>query len=247
VSGKLTYANVMSTLAVFLALGGGGFAIAAALKKNSVGPKQVQNESLKAKELKNNKAVGSSEVIEDSLGAGDLGTGSVGSAEVADASLQAGDLALDEPFHVVGTAGEPDFGTGGDGDCIWRDAGVAGASNPVAFYKDRNGIVHLAGSPSAADGSGGDATCDAAGGSDELFSDFRIFTLPPGYRPARVLQIGSTNGVIPKVLIIGAETDQVVGTTLPAGAVVQGGGGTGPVLIEGVSFRAAAGSGLASR
>ena len=32
--GKLTYSNVMSTIAVFLALAGGSFAVAAALDKN---------------------------------------------------------------------------------------------------------------------------------------------------------------------------------------------------------------------
>src|SRR5687768_5785055 len=131
VSRKLSYANVMSTLAVFLALGGGGFAIAAAVKKNSVKSPQVKNESLTNKDLKNGKAVGSDEVIDETLGAGDLGSasvgsdeiadGAVGSAEVADGAIQAADLAGDEPFHIVGGTGEPSLGNGGDGDCIWSD------------------------------------------------------------------------------------------------------------------------------
>jgi hypothetical protein len=40
--GKLTYANVMASVAVFLALGGGAYA-ATQLKKNSVGTKQLKN------------------------------------------------------------------------------------------------------------------------------------------------------------------------------------------------------------
>jgi hypothetical protein len=43
--GRLTYANVMSTLAVFLVLGGGAYA-ATRLPKNSVGTKQLKNGSI---------------------------------------------------------------------------------------------------------------------------------------------------------------------------------------------------------
>ena len=39
---KLTFANVMSVIAVFIALGGVGYA-ASRLPKNSVGPKQIRN------------------------------------------------------------------------------------------------------------------------------------------------------------------------------------------------------------
>ena len=41
-SGKLTYANVMATVAVFIALGGASYA-ATQLPKNSVGTKQLKN------------------------------------------------------------------------------------------------------------------------------------------------------------------------------------------------------------
>ena len=52
-------ATVISLVALFCAIGGS--AIAAGLAKNSVKSKQVKNESLKAADLKNNKAVGSEE------------------------------------------------------------------------------------------------------------------------------------------------------------------------------------------
>jgi hypothetical protein len=265
VSGKLSYANVMSTLAVFLALGGGGFAIATAVKKNSVGSKQVKNEALTNKDLKNGVAVGTDEVIEESLGAADLGLGSVGSdeladgavgsgeiadaavgsGEVADGSLQPGDLAAPEPLRVVGTAGEPTFGNGGDGDCGWVDNNGFLGGMPVTFFKDRDGVVHLSGIAAAANGSGGDGACDNSGGVDELLNDFRIFTLPPGYRPPRPIQIVTSSFGAFRTLVIGGETDMAVGgQTFPAGAVIETNGMTGPVALEGLSFRAAAESGL---
>jgi hypothetical protein len=41
---RLTYANVMATVAVFLALGGGAYAVS--LKRNSVGPKQLRTDAV---------------------------------------------------------------------------------------------------------------------------------------------------------------------------------------------------------
>jgi hypothetical protein len=61
----LTYANVMATLGVFLALGGVSYA-AIKLPKNSVGAKQIKSG-----------AVGSSEVANNSLKAGDFKSSSL--------------------------------------------------------------------------------------------------------------------------------------------------------------------------
>ena len=49
--GKLTYANVMATIAVFIALGGSAFA-AAQLKKNSVGAKQLKRNAVTTAKVK---------------------------------------------------------------------------------------------------------------------------------------------------------------------------------------------------
>src|SRR3954453_10099035 len=62
---KLTYANVVATLALFLALGGGAYA-AFKLPKNSVGSKQIKKN-----------AVNSSKVANGSLLAGDFKAGQV--------------------------------------------------------------------------------------------------------------------------------------------------------------------------
>jgi len=48
---KLTYANVISTLCLFMLLGGGAYA-ATKLPKNSVGAKQIKNGAITGKEIK---------------------------------------------------------------------------------------------------------------------------------------------------------------------------------------------------
>ncbi len=51
--GKLTYANVMATIAVFLALGGATAFAAAQLAKNSVGTKQIKKNAVNSAKVKN--------------------------------------------------------------------------------------------------------------------------------------------------------------------------------------------------
>jgi hypothetical protein len=48
---QLSYANIVATLALVLVLGGGAYAVTQ-LPKNSVGTKQVKNQSLRAKDFK---------------------------------------------------------------------------------------------------------------------------------------------------------------------------------------------------
>lgn len=69
----LTYANVMATIAVFLALGGGAYA-ATQLPKNSVGPRQIKKNAVSASKIKS-KAVNSSKVKDHSLLSQDFKTG----------------------------------------------------------------------------------------------------------------------------------------------------------------------------
>lgn len=49
---RVTYANVVATLALFIALGGGAYAVT--VSKNSVSSKSVKNNSLKGKDVKQN-------------------------------------------------------------------------------------------------------------------------------------------------------------------------------------------------
>jgi hypothetical protein len=57
ISSRLTYANVVASLALFVALGGGAYA-AITLPKNSVGSKQIKNGSVKNADLANSAVTG---------------------------------------------------------------------------------------------------------------------------------------------------------------------------------------------
>lgn len=81
---RMTYANVASTTALVLAIGGGGAAVAAAMvPANSVGSKQIIDNSVKSADLKNNGVTGN-DVNESTLGqvpsaasAGSLSAGAI--------------------------------------------------------------------------------------------------------------------------------------------------------------------------
>jgi hypothetical protein len=72
---KLSYANVMATLALFVALGGTSYA-AMKLPKNSVGTSQLRKSSVTAKKIKKN-AVRTTHVLNGSLKAEDFAVGEV--------------------------------------------------------------------------------------------------------------------------------------------------------------------------
>ena len=95
----LTYANVMATLAVFIALGGTAYAV------NTVGSADVINESLLSQDIKNGEVkvadVGQAAVATDELANGqvkatDIGDGEVKSAEIANGQVQTADIGSDQ-------------------------------------------------------------------------------------------------------------------------------------------------------
>jgi hypothetical protein len=153
----LSYANVVASIALFVALGGGAYA-AITLPKNSVGSKQIKRNAVNGKKVKNL-----------SLSGADINLsklGKVPSAREADraaaadsASLAgvAGALAAPEAWHEVGTPGEPPFESGA-GNHLPENG-----FETVGFFKDHEGVVHLK----------GEADPGPSG----------IFELPPGYRP----------------------------------------------------------------
>src|SRR4051794_32175986 len=67
---RLTYANVIATLALFIALGGTSYA-ALTLPRNSVGSKQIRSRAVGASELRT-RAVNSRAVMDRSIALGDL-------------------------------------------------------------------------------------------------------------------------------------------------------------------------------
>jgi hypothetical protein len=100
---RLTYANVMSSIAVFLVLGG-ATALAAGLAKNSVGSKQLKKNAVTAAKIKNNAVTGSkiqaaavdgSKIAVGAVTAAQLGDGSVGTSKLADGAVTTGKLGND--------------------------------------------------------------------------------------------------------------------------------------------------------
>jgi hypothetical protein len=89
---RLTYANVMSSIAVFLVLGGATAFAAGHLGKNSVGTKQLKKNSVTAAKIKKyavagakikNGAVDSSKVKDGSLTGSDINLGTLGTVPSA--------------------------------------------------------------------------------------------------------------------------------------------------------------------
>jgi hypothetical protein len=81
---RLTYANVISTLCLFLLLGGGASYAAIILPKKSVGTKQLKNRAVNARILRKN-SVNSAKVKNHSLRAVDFKGGQIGPRGPSDA------------------------------------------------------------------------------------------------------------------------------------------------------------------
>jgi hypothetical protein len=83
---RMSYANVMSTISVFMVLAG-GTALAAQLPANSVNSKTVKDNKLKSVDLKDGAAVSGADVVDASLTGGDIANGSVNTVDIADGAI----------------------------------------------------------------------------------------------------------------------------------------------------------------
>jgi len=207
---RLTYANVISTIALFLALCGGAIA-ASTLGKNSVGPKQLKKNAVTTPKLKN-KAVTGAKIKPGTITGTQVNVSTLGTVPTANL---ANSLAPLEAAHLVGGAGQPGFEGG------WKNAPAGPASFiPVGYYKDHEGIVHLQGF--AVEGTG------------------PIFHLPPGFRPGATKLIGEPavcSGCaapsIAPLIVLGSSIPSPVGD----GAVFTP-ASPGGINLDGITFRA---------
>jgi hypothetical protein len=87
---RLSFANVTSMLALFVALGGTSYA-AATLSANSVNKSHLRTNSVGKSEIRS-RAVGQAEVGSNAIGASELRTSAVGSNDVKDETLGVNDL-----------------------------------------------------------------------------------------------------------------------------------------------------------
>ncbi len=212
---KLTYANVMSTIAVFLLLGGGAAFAASKLAKNSVGTKQIKNQAVTAAKIKKGTITGA-QINLAKLGTVPSATNAA-SATTATTAGTANALAAMEPTHLIGAPGQPPFLNGSIN--FPELAGIK--YQPAGFYKDHDGIVHLQGA------------ADVGSGENPIKGV--IFQLPAGDRPASGTLAPFTINETSDVFVLGSNV-----TT--AGKNIEGDvfytKGTGPVVLNGITFRA---------
>jgi hypothetical protein len=122
--GRPSPALVVSLIALFVSIGGVGYAAA------TIGTNDIANRAVTAKKLHKN-AVTTPKIK----------AGAVNGAKVEDHSLTGADIRRPEPYHEIGASGEPPFKNGahnfGDG------------FSTAGFFVDREGIVHLKGTVTA--------------------------------------------------------------------------------------------------
>lgn len=83
---RLTYANVMSTIAVFLVIGGASALAAVQLGKGSVGTRQLKRNAVTAAKIKKN-AVSAAKIHKNAVTTAKIKNGAVNGAKVNEASL----------------------------------------------------------------------------------------------------------------------------------------------------------------
>lgn len=211
---KLTYSNVVSTLCLFLLLGGGAAYAASQLGKNSVGSKQLKKNAVVTAKIKK-EAITAAKVKKGTLTGSQINVSTLGTVPTAQT---ANSVTPPEAWHMVGAPGEPGFENG------W---GNTPGSPPFAFegagfYKDHEGVVHLKGL--------------IKGGS----SGGLVFHLPVGYRPAAGRALfritlctgGGCTGPLGAMLIIGP------GVAPGGDGAVLAPAGATTTSLEGISFRA---------
>ena len=186
---RLTYANVMATIAVFVALGGSSVA-AVSMHANSVGSGAIKNDSVRSRDVKDG-ALRGDDIKNKSIKGRDLVANSITSRTVKDHSLKALDFKAGQlPVGPRGPAGGAAPSTPVTEVQFRRDVNCeehpgffcfftfnGGVSNlngeyqPVGFYKDGSGIVHIQGSIESED-------------TGHHNIPLTAFYLPKGYRPA---------------------------------------------------------------
>lgn len=91
---RLSYSNVIATMALFIALG--GVAVAAGLPKNSVGPKQIKRGAVTAAKIRKQAVTAAKlapqSVINGKLAANSVGPGNIGNGAVTTAKLGKGSV-----------------------------------------------------------------------------------------------------------------------------------------------------------
>ena len=231
---RLTYANVMASIALFLSLGAVSWA-AIQLPRNSVRSVNIIRGQVKRTDI-GKRAVNGPRIAPGSINRSRIAPNAIDGGRVADASLTGSDLApfsigatriapAEQP-HRVGAAGEPQFAS--NNQRTWTS--LASPGTDLVFYRDQLGNVHLEGTALCISAS--DACNDIAAGL--------IFTLPPGYRPAQTVTFLVNSGTGPdpgSVLVTGLESSDPGEVRVLR--INDSGGDAGNLSLDPVEFRAA--------
>jgi len=192
---RLTFANIVSLIALFVALGGTATAALIITSNSQVAPNTISGHGGSA---------ANKNIIAGSVNATDLAPAAVTNGKLASKAVTAGKLNIPATFT---SAGLPDA-YGGCGSLTGTWANLSPDVNQrVGYYRDPTGIVHLRGTA---------VPCGIGYGV--------IFTLPPGYRPQRRTYFLAARGTTPfnvdtvmRVTIF--EKDQQNDPWAPAGGV----------------------------
>jgi hypothetical protein len=219
---QLTYANVIATLALFIALGGTSYA-ATQLAKNSVGSKQLKAGAVTAAKIKNG-AVDGAKIKDHSVSAADLAPGTVG-----DGPSGLGLAGPQGAQGAPGTRGAPGEPGAGLSPATFIDAGLAdgepgcgahqgfvnfepATTEHVGYYRSPDGFVELKGTA---------LQCNPDSGV--------VFDLPAGYRPLGGVFFFGQIPTTREPTIVDISSDGEIFSGLPNVEI--------PVSLDGITFR----------
>jgi hypothetical protein len=145
---KLTYANVMATIAMFMVVTGIGFAVAA-LPKGSVGKKQLKNGAVTKKKLRNS-AVSSAKIKKGAVGRSDLANAAVGTGKISNRAVITKKLADGSVTRgKVSDSAVPFLGTLRSGQTLRGSFNIGAGANGTVFRDGQSFQFPLNNAPSA--------------------------------------------------------------------------------------------------